>query len=266
MTHASSAGSATRRLSLWYGALPFVLLLAAWLLAPVVARIPPYALPTLPDVIGRIGSGIADGSLLRDILASTVRLLLGFCIGNALAIPVGIAIALDRRISDLLRPLLTFLQAIGGIAWVPLAVVWLGIGSGAVLFVIVNMIFFSSIYNTVRGVETIPRVLDRAVRSHGARGVQVLTELILPGALAQIILGLRTSMAYGWRALVAAEMIAGTNGLGFRTIQAVQWYQTDTVLLGMIVIGVLWLLLDGMLFAPLERATVVRWGLLREVA
>lgn len=148
----------------------------------------------------------------------------------------------------------------------PIAVVWLGIGSGAVLLVIVNMVFFSSIYNTVRGVETIPRVLDRAVRSHGASGVQVLTELILPGALAQIILGLRTSMAYGWRALVAAEMIAGTNGLGFRTMQAVQWYQTDTMLLGMIVIGVLWLLLDGMLFAPIERATVVRWGLLREAA
>ncbi|MGH7161807.1 MAG: ABC transporter permease, partial [Acetobacteraceae bacterium] len=96
--------------------------------------------------------------------------------------------------------------------------------------------------------------------------LQVLGELILPGALAQIILGLRTSMAYGWRALVAAEMIAGTNGLGFRMIEAVQWYQTDTVLVGMIVIGVLWIVFDGVFFAPLERATVRRWGLLREVA
>ena len=255
-----------RQLSIAYGALPFAALLAAWLLAPFLAEIPPYALPTLPDVLARIGAGIADGSLLHDIIASTLRLLAGFCIGNVLAIPLGIAIALNRRISDLLRPALTFLQSIGGIAWVPLAVIWLGIGSGAVLFVIANMIFFSSIYNTVRGVETIPPVLKRAVQSHGARGVQVLGELIVPGALVQIILGLRTSMAYGWRALVAAEMIAGTDGLGFRTIEAVQWYQTDTVLLGMIVIGVLWLVLDGLLFAPLERATVMRWGLLREAA
>jgi ABC-type nitrate/sulfonate/bicarbonate transport system permease component len=269
MSGVAAAGSRWRPLVLAEvapGAFPFALLVVAWLLAPMFAEIPPYALPTLGDVVGRVGSGIADGSLPQDILDSTSRLLLGFCIGNMLAIPLGIAIALNRRVSDLLRPLLTFLQSIGGIAWVPLAVVWLGIGSGAVLFVIANQIFFSSIYNTVTGVQTIPRTLHRAVLCHGARGMQVLTELILPGALAQIILGLRTSMAYGWRALVAAEMIAGTNGLGFRMIQAVQWYQTDTVLLGMIVIGALWLLLDGLVFAKLERATVVRWGMLRDIA
>ena len=96
--------------------------------------------------------------------------------------------------------------------------------------------------------------------------MQILTELILPGALIQIMVGLRTSMAYGWRALVAAEMIAGTDGIGFRMIQAVQWYQTDTVLLGMIVIGVIWLLMDWLIFAKLEEVTVVRWGLLRETA
>lgn len=263
---AHSVLAARRRGAALYGTLPFVILLAGWFAAPLFVTIPPYALPTLPDVIGRIGIGIADGSLLHDMVASTLRLLAGFCIGNALAIPLGIAIALNRRVSDLIRPLLTFLQSIAGIAWVPLAVIWLGIGTGAVLFVIANTIFFSSIYNTVRGVETIPPVLKRAVTSHGARGAQVLRELILPGALAQIILGLRTSMAYGWRALVAAEMIAGTNGLGFRMIEAVQWYQTDTVLVGMIVIGVLWIVFDGMFFVPLERATVRRWGLLREVA
>ncbi|HTU52710.1 MAG TPA: ABC transporter permease [Acetobacteraceae bacterium] len=248
------------------GALPFVVLGVAWLLAPMLAQIPPYALPTPGDVLERLRSGVADGSLPRDVLASLSRLLLGFCIGNGLAIPLGIAIALNRWVSDLLRPVLTFLASIGGIAWVPLAALWLGVGPGAVLFVIVNQIFFSTIYNTVNGVEAIPPVLRRAVLSHGARGVQVLKELIVPGALVELIVGLRTSMAYGWRALVAAEMIAGTNGIGFRVIAAVQWYQTDTVVLGMLVIGVLWLLLDELLFTRLERATVVRWGLLRETA
>lgn len=255
-----------RKNSVALGALPFVLLALAWLVAPMLAQIPPYALPTLGDLFVRLRAGVENGSLPRDVMASLGRLLLGFCIGNGLAVPLGIAIALNRRVSDLLRPLLTFLASIGGIAWVPLAVVWLGVGSGAVLFVIANQIFFSAIYNTVSGVETIPRVLRRAVLSHGARGLQVLKELILPGALVEIIVGLRTSMAYGWRALVAAEMIAGTNGIGFRMIEAVQWYQTDTVVLGMIVIGVLWLLLDGLVFTRLERATVVRWGLVREAA
>ena len=91
----------------------------------------------------------------------------------------------------------------------------------------------------------------------------MLTELVVPGALVQIILGLRTSMAYGWRALVAGEMIAGTNGLGYMTVEAVQWYQTDTVIMGMISIGLIWLVLDRMIFVPLERRTVLRWGLIQ---
>jgi NitT/TauT family transport system permease protein/taurine transport system permease protein len=220
-------------------------------------------LPSLARMAESARDSLADGSLAGHVSASLARLLLGFAIGNGLAIPLGIAIALDRRVADLLRPLLTFLQSIAGIAWVPLAIIWFGIGQGAVVFVIANTIFFASIYNTVVGVQQISNALHRAVRCLGGRGLGVLTELVLPGALVQIILGFRTSMAYGWRALVAGEMIAGTSGLGYMTIEAVQWYRTDTVILGMIVIGCLWLLLDRFLFVPLERATVVRWGMLR---
>jgi ABC-type nitrate/sulfonate/bicarbonate transport system permease component len=210
-----------------------------------------------------VKDGLADGTLLRHVAGSLYRLAISFVIGNGLAIPLGIAIAMNRHVSDLLRPMLTFFQSIAGIAWVPLAVIWFGIGMGSVIFVISNMIFFGAIYNTVIGVQTIPKTLHRAVLCHGAKGLQVFTELILPGALVQIILGLRTSMAYGWRALVAGEMIAGSSGLGYMTIEAVQWYQTDTVIMGMILIGLLWLMFDRVLFAPLERRTVARWGLLQ---
>ena len=178
------------------------MLLGAWVLIPLVVNVPPYALPNIGDVLQQAVSGIQDGSLLTDILNSLGRLFLGFFIGNGLAIPLGIAIALNRRVSYLLMPVLTFLQSIGGIAWVPLAVLWLGIGPGAVLFVIANQIFFSSIYNTVNGIRAIPIPLHRAILCHGAHGIQILTELILPGALIQIMVGLRTSMAYGWRLLL----------------------------------------------------------------
>ncbi|MEZ5861585.1 MAG: ABC transporter permease subunit [Geminicoccaceae bacterium] len=100
-----------------------------------------------------------------------------------MAIPLGIAIALNRHVADTLRPVLTFLQSIAGIAWVPLAIIWFGIGQGAVVFVIANTIFFAAIYNTVVGVRSIPNTLYRAVRSHGGKGIQIFTELILPGAL-----------------------------------------------------------------------------------
>jgi NitT/TauT family transport system permease protein/taurine transport system permease protein len=251
------------RLGRLAGALPFAALLAAWYLAPLLIDYPPYMLPGLDRMAERIGDAVADGTLLDHVLGSLGRLFLGFALGNAIAIPLGLAIALNRTVADMLRPLLTFLQSIAGIAWVPLAIIWFGIGMGAVLFVIANTIFFSSLYNTVRGVESIPNTLYRAVRSHGGSGIQILTELVLPGALVQIILGLRTSMAYGWRALVAGEMIAGTNGLGYMTVEAVQWYQTDTVIMGMIAIGLLWLVLDRLIFVPIERRTVLRWGLIQ---
>ncbi len=242
---------------------PFVLLAAAWVLAPLLLEYPRYVLPPVGDIWARLVQTLREGTLLRHTGDSLLRLAIGFLVGNGLAIPLGIAIALNRHVADLLRPVLTFLQSIAGIAWIPLAIVWFGIGNGAVVFVIANIVFFSVIYNTVLGVQSIPLALRRAVLSHGGRGVQVFTELLLPGALVQIILGLRTSVALGWRALVAAEMLAGASGLGYMTIEAVQWYKTDVVILGMILIGVLWLALDRLLFVPLERATVIRWGVVQ---
>ena len=253
----------TRVLPRLEGTLPFLVLLACWWLLPQLADIPAYKLPTITDVVVRLEQMIADGTLLGHVGASLWRLVLGFLIGNALAIPLGIAIGLDRHVADLTRPLLTFLQSIAGIAWIPLAVIWFGIGNGAVVFVIANIIFFSTIYNTVVGVESIPPVLYRAVRCHGGRGRQILTQLVVPGAMVQIIVGLRASMAFGWRALVGAELIAGTSGIGYLTIDAVQWYQTDTVVMGMLLIGVIWLVMDRLLFVPLERHTIRRWGLIQ---
>jgi NitT/TauT family transport system permease protein/taurine transport system permease protein len=245
------------------GVVPFLLLVGGWLALPYVVKYPAYMLPSVPTVLDYALETIRDGSLLTNIGASLARLFVGFIAGMALAIPLGIGIALNRTVADVFRPVLSFLQAIAGIAWVPLTLVWFGIGNGSVIFVIANTIFFSALYNTVIGVQSIPLALHRAVRSHGGEGLSLLTNLILPGALVQILLGVRTSLAYGWRALVAAEMIAGSNGLGYMTMEAVQWQRTETIILGMIVIGILWVLMDRLIFTPIERRTVGRWGLLQ---
>jgi ABC-type nitrate/sulfonate/bicarbonate transport system permease component len=245
------------------GTVPFLVAIAGWAILPHVIQYPQSMLPSIDTVLEFARDSIADGSLLRNIAASLGRLALGFAAGMALAIPLGLAIALNRHVADLFRPVLSFLQAIAGIAWVPLTIVWFGIGNGSVIFVIANTIFFASLYNTVAGVQSIPVALYRAVQSHGGHGLTLLTNLLLPGALVQILLGIRTSMAYGWRALVASEMIAGSNGLGYMTMEAVQWQRTETIILGMIVIGILWVLMDRFLFTALERRTVARWGLLQ---
>jgi ABC-type nitrate/sulfonate/bicarbonate transport system permease component len=255
--------NARRREAIVLGALPFAAIVVAWAVLPRVIHYPSYMLPPISAVLQFAWESIQDGTLVRNIAASLARLAAGFAIGMGLAIPLGLAIALNRHVADLFRPLLSFLQAIAGVAWVPLTIIWFGIGNGSVIFVIANTIFFAALYNTVLGVETIPLALHRAVRSHGGRGVKLVTELLLPGALMQILLGMRTSVAYGWRALVASEMIAGSSGLGYMTMEAVQWQRVEVIILGMIVIGVLWVIMDRVLFATLERRTVGRWGLMQ---
>ncbi len=254
---------ASRREAILLGALPFAAIVVAWAVLPHAINYPAYMLPPIGAVLRFAWESIQDGSLVRNIGASLARLAAGFAIGMGLAIPLGLAIAMNRHIADLFRPLLSFLQAIAGIAWVPLTIIWFGIGNGSVIFVIANTIFFAALYNTVLGVETIPLALHLAVRSHGGRGVKLVTQLLLPGALMQILLGMRTSVAYGWRALVASEMIAGSSGLGYMTMEAVQWQRVEVIILGMIVIGVLWVIMDRALFATLERRTIGRWGLMQ---
>ena len=245
------------------GTLPFLAILVAWWLLPHVVQYPQYMLPPISAVLDFAWESVKDGSLLHNVLASLGRLFLGFVIGMGLAVPLGLAIALNRHVAEIFRPVLSFLQAIAGIAWVPLTIIWFGIGNGSVVFVIANTIFFASLYNTVIGVQSIPTPLYRAVRSHGGHGIALLTNLILPGAMVQLLLGVRTSMAYGWRALVASEMIAGSSGLGYMTMEAVQWQRTDIIILGMIVIGLIWVVMDRVVFTAIERRTVARWGLLQ---
>lgn len=244
------------------GVAPFVAVLALWALAPILSDIPAYKLPSPVKVWETFWSMTVDGSLASEIWASLKRLAMGYVLGNLIAIPLGLAIALNRAVAETMTPVLSFFQSIAGIAWVPLAIIWFGVGQGSVLFVIANTIFFASIYSTVIGVQSIPKVLYRAAACHGASQWHIVTSVVIPGALVQILVGLRTSMAYGWRALVAAEMIAGTDGIGYMTLEAVQWYQTEIVLLGMILIGLFWLALDFLIFRPIERVTVRRWGLL----
>ena len=256
-----------RRLAERYGlpALPFLAILAIWFAAPSLLPIPAYKLPSPQLVFEKGMETLADGSLWAHVWASLQRLFFGFMIGNLLAIPLGIAIGLNRHVAEVLHPLLTFLQSIAGIAWIPLAVLWFGIGNGAIVFVIANIIFFANLHNTVIGVEAVPESYRRAVRSLGATFTQTLMHVIIPGAMVQLLVGLRASVAFGWRALIGAELIAGTTGIGYMTLDAVQWYQTETVLLGMIVVGILWLIMDQLIFRTLERHTVVRWGLVRSV-
>ena len=179
----------------------------------------------------------------------------------ALGIPLGILIGTSRWAHRICWPVLLFFQAIGDIAWLPILLIWFGFGLTTMTFVIVYTVLFPVVLNTVLGVESVPRDMARAALSLGASRARVLWEVTLPGALPNIITGLRNGLGYGWRALIAVEMIVGTSGIGFMMFDARRAGSTVEILLGMIILGLLWYIVDAWILAPLERATGQRWGL-----
>jgi NitT/TauT family transport system permease protein/taurine transport system permease protein len=244
-------------------ALPLVALAVLWELTVRAFDVNPRVFPAIGPVFRAAIDVIVDGSLLRHIGASLGRIALGTAIGVVAAVPLGIAMGTNRAVSAFFTPLLRFFSVLAGIAWIPIATLWFGYGFGAITFVIFNAVFFVVAYNTLLGVSGIPPALRNAAASLGAGRWSMFREVLLPGALPNIVTGIRTGLGFAWRGLIAAEMIATNVGLGYMLFVARDFYRTEVIVLGMIVIGILWLLIDRLLLAPLERATIERWGLVR---
>ncbi len=249
------------------GLLPIILVIGAWVLLPQFLSIPEYKFPSLEQVAQDLWTLTLNGMLPGALAASLVRLVIGFGIGAALGIIVGLGITLSDRLRTFLLPLIAFFNSIAGIAWIPMAIAWFGFGNGPVLFVIANNIFFVVVYNTILGARSIPAVLFDGVRVLGGGGrVALVREVLLPGAMVGVLGGLRTGLAFGWRALIAVELIAASSGLGYMSIEASRLYDGATVVSVIIVIGVVWLAMDRFFLRPLEARTVMRWGMMKSSA
>jgi taurine transport system permease protein len=217
-----------------------------------------------PDVVlAEFGELIRKGILPAYLSDSVTRLWTGVVFGLLIGIPAGFVVAMSAWARKLTWPLLMFFQAIADIAWLPIVIVWFGFSLTAVTFVIVYTIVFPLMISIVAGVEQVPRDMVRAARSLGAGRFRVFTDVILPGALPAVSTGNRTGLGYGWRALIAAEIIVGTSGIGFMMFDARRAGEVTPVFVGMIVLGVLWFALDALVLAPFERSTVERWGMVR---
>jgi NitT/TauT family transport system permease protein/taurine transport system permease protein len=248
--------------ALWFCA-PFAVLIVLWALLIPYFNVSPRLFPHLTSVVQAGIEGIQDGSLIHHIGASLLRVLVGTILALLVAIPLGVAMGVSPVVSSFLTPPFRFFSVLAGIAWIPIATLWFGYGFGAITFVIFNAVFFIVTYNTLLGVSTIPLHVRNAAASLGAGPWVMLTEVLLPGALPNIVTGVRTGLGFAWRGLIAAEMIATNVGLGYMLFVARDFYKTEVIVLGMIVIGVLWLLLDRLFLAPIERATIERWGMVQ---
>jgi NitT/TauT family transport system permease protein/taurine transport system permease protein len=179
---------------------------------------------------------IVSGELAAHLWASLRRELTAFCFALA-AIPLGIGMGWWRGIHDQVDPIVEILRPIPPIAWIPLSLLWFGIGDAQNQFIIFLGIFFPVLINTIAGVKNIETNLVRAARSLGASEFFILRRVVLPAALPQILTGIRVGFGFGWMALVAAELVGASSGLGFMINDARSVLRTDIILVGMLTIG-----------------------------
>lgn len=241
-----------------------VAVIAVWWLVCGVFNIPEYKLPSPPVVATTAWTFLREQSFYGTIGVSLFRLMISSVLGLGGGFLLGLLIGLSGRVSRLLGPTLSFFQAIAGITWIPVAIVWFGVGTPTVVFIVTNAVFFIMLYNTAASVDRVPSAWRESVMVLGGSRWAVLRYVILPGALVGIFSGLRTGLAFGWRALVVAEFLAASNGIGYLTLEASRYYESATVLVGVLTVGVIWLVVDRLGLRLVEKATIVRWGLARQ--
>jgi len=210
----------------------------------------PTAATLLPNPITVINTAtgmVIDGSLLEHVLASLKRVAIGFGAATLLAIPLGIAMGWWKLVYRQVDPIMEFLRPIPPLAWIPLSILWFGIGDLQNQFIIFLGVFFPVLVNTISAVRSVEPVLVRAGLSLGAGPFQLLRGVIVPASLPGIFTGMRVGLGVGWMALVAAELVAARSGLGFLINDSRFVFRTDKVLVGMAVIGILGLIMDRLL-------------------
>jgi ABC-type nitrate/sulfonate/bicarbonate transport system permease component len=238
-------------------------LVVLWQAAASFSGVSSYFFPSPLDVAGAFAVLLEKGILPVYIADSMGRYVGGVGLGTALGLALGLSIGMSRRASRLLGPCLNFLYAIVEVAWIPIFVIWWGYGLKTILVALTYVVAFPVLFNTAVAVRGTPRVLIDAVRSLGASRRQVLRHVILPAALPGIITGFRIGAGFAFRGLIFAEMIAAKTGVGYLILTSAANHATDRTVVGMIVVGTLWLLIDQCYLRPFERMTVERWGTVR---
>ena len=231
--------------------------LALWIV--VAERSPAFALPG-PMAVGQAFLGeLRNGRLLTDIVASLGRIGAGFGLACAVGIPAGVWLGHTPLARAAILPAVNFLRALSPLAWIPFAILWFGIGSAPAVFLIFMATVFPLMLATSAAVAAIPGVYFRVARDLGLAGPALWCRVTLPAILPEVLTAVRVAAGLAWMVVVAAEMIAGPDGLGFAIWDARNGLRTDLLVVGMLVIGAIGLTLDRLL-ASFARLPGVRWA------
>lgn len=237
------SGLLSRILPFVYAAIAIV---AVWQLALILTGADPAILPP-PLLTGEtFVEMVASGEIFEHAGVSLWRVFIAWLMAACIAIPLGLAMGRFRMFERMLDPVVELFRPISPLAWIPMAIIWFGIGEGGKIFVIFIATFFPTILNTVAGVKGVDPVLIRAGRVLGCDSEwAIFRKIILPAALPSIVVGLRISFGTGWAAIIAAELVAAQSGLGYLIADGMEILRSDLVFVGMAVIGIVGVLFDS---------------------
>ncbi|QPC89944.1 ABC transporter permease subunit [Mesorhizobium sp. INR15] len=217
--------------------------LALWALSARLQLVSPVFLPSPAAVWAKFilvaRDGFVDATLLQHVVASLYRVFAALLVAIIIGVPVGLAIGISTVGRGIFDPLLEFLRPIPPLAYLPLIIIWFGIGEPSKILVIAIAMLAPVALSTAAGVRGVSQERINAARSLGATRTQVVRHVILPSALPSILTGLRIALGAGWSTLVAAELVAATRGLGFMIQSAAQFLVTDVVVMGILVIAII---------------------------
>jgi NitT/TauT family transport system permease protein len=244
------------------GALAFAA--AAYEIAARSGIFPPALLPTLPKVAQTLLDTTLDGSMLHHAGSTLYRVFAGLSLAIIVGLPLGIIMGRSRAVEHFVMPLASALMPIPSLAWVPVFILWFGLGNQVAILIVFYAALFPMLLNAWSGVRAVNQLWLRAAGAMGAKETSLFWKVIVPGASPFIITGLRQAFLRAWIAVVGAEMLAASDwGLGWVIYDAKEFLNTDVMLASLAVIGLIGFLFERLVFGTLERVTVLRWGMMR---
>ena len=233
--------------------------LALWSAATEFGWVSPIFLPSPASVASQAGKLMSTGDLWASVLASSRRVFLGFALAGAVAVPLGIVMGVWWPAKAIVDPFISLLRPLPSITWIPLSILWLGIGESQKTAIVFMGSWIYILLYTLESTKRVDPILIRAARNLGASDLAIMREVILPGALPGILAGLKVTMAISWSCVISAEMVAAQNGLGALIWFAKDWGNLPLVLVGMVGISLTVLVADALaeriewLLLPWER-------------
>lgn len=231
--------------------------IAMWETACRLQMVDPIFLPSPSEIVNKAMLMMADGTLLGHVFASTQRVMTGFFVAILVAIPLGIVLGTSQYARAVFDPILSFLRPLPSMSWIPLSLLWFGITETQKYSIVFMGTFAPALVYVIEATRNIDPLLIRAAKNLGASRLQVMREVILPGSLPQILSGMKVILGLSWTCVISAELVAAREGLGFLIMNGKEFFQTEVVVLGMVMISITVLITD-IIFRLIERK-VLGW-------